>query len=183
MKNQLLSLTFLLCSLIACTEKTEIEPEKTQEQIEIENEIERNNAIALKIKGTHALFASISRQPSIGEDLIDILSETCYSDFYDFCPLSLHGIEKVAEIRGQIFGEFFEAVCRQPEAYPILNKGAEKFLGKYDKDKIPDELNELTRAAAMPGFSNAMARRPVEKNLYLKILKDYFNYNYEEEEE
>ena len=151
-----------LLTLTACTENT-----YETDVIDIK---------ASKINQIGTLFDNIARQPEMANELM-ATAAFIYTDYTALLPLSDKAVDQRGTARGNAIGKLLVSISRQPEAFEILDKAAERFLGKYDAVFISDELLEYSKVAAQSGLIDALARQPEAKNSLNAICVKYLNYS------
>jgi len=130
---------------------------------------------ASKMEQIGGLFDAIARQPEMADYFIKTEGNS-YSDISELLPISDKAIAQRGQARGYAFGELFAGIARQPEAFGILDSVATRFLGKYDKKNISDELLEITKTCAMTELLDAIARQPEVDSLFNVVCKRYLNF-------
>lgn len=129
---------------------------------------------ASKMEKASSIFEAIASQPEMSGALIQSTA-LFYSDYTTLLPLSDKAIVQRGKARGVGFGLLFLAVARQPEAYPILDSAAARFLGKYDSSYVSKDLLEITQTYALDGLNQSLARQPECDSVFNLISIKYLN--------
>ncbi len=174
MKRQHVLIPILLILVLISCEK---EPEEN-----ITNEYTTNNYTtgdefdlkASKMEKASSIFDAIARQPEMADALIRTTA-LFYNDYTALLPLTDKAIIQRGKARGTGFGLMFMAVSIQPEAYPILDSAASRFLGKYDPSYINSELLEVTQTYALDGLNYSLARQPECDSVFNLMSIKYLN--------
>lgn len=174
MKRIHLFIPILLALVLISCEK---EPEEN-----ITNEYTTNNYTtgdefdlkASKMEKASSIFDAIARQPEMADALIRTTA-LFYNDYTALLPLTDKAIIQRGKARGTGFGLMFIAVSSQPEAYPIIDSAASRFLGKYDPSYINNELLEVTQTYALDGLNASLARQPECDSIFNLMSIKYLN--------
>lgn len=132
---------------------------------------------SMKLQQLPELFDGIARQPEVGEILISA-TEILYSDYTELLPLSDENVPERGYTIGYDIGYLIYSICRQPEAFDLLDSAATKFIGPYSPDHINDEMLEYMKISVSAMLSESIARNPEYDSLYNVVTNKYLNYNF-----
>ncbi|MEI6348253.1 MAG: hypothetical protein WCP69_09940 [Bacteroidota bacterium] len=174
MKKQLLLIPLaLVITLVSCKK----EPDTNTTNAYTTNNyttVDEFDIKASKMEKASSVFDAIASQPEMAGPLIQTTA-LLYSDYTVLLPLSDKAIVQRGKARGIGFGLLFMAIARQPEASPILDSAAAKFLGKYDPSYISNDLLEITQTYAIDGLNQSLARQPEVDSVLNLISIKYLN--------
>jgi len=121
-----------------------------------------------------SLFDAIARQP----EAFDKLESAAIKFLGEFTPSNMSTDFVEGKARGLAFHSSFDALARQPEAFGKIESAATKFLGDYNSSYISDELLEVSKAYAMGGLNDGLARQPEAVELFNSMCIKFFNFDF-----
>lgn len=129
---------------------------------------------AEQILSTSSLYQSLARQPEMFENLMIATAKLAqYDDITALLPLDDKAEEERGIARGRCLSECLEAIARQPEAYDLIDKAAEKFLGSTATETMSAKILEYSRLYALAGLNSGLSRDSEIVELYGKFCQKY----------